>query len=39
MNTEPKRVPAWALVTVLSAIIVAGYLVVVSGALAQFFDG
>ena len=39
MNTEPKQVPGWAVVTVLSAIIVAGYLVVVSGALAQFFDG
>ena len=39
MSTAPKRVPAWALVAVCSAIIVAGYLVVVSGALAQFFDG
>jgi hypothetical protein len=38
MSTEPKQVPAWVLVVALSAIILAGYLVMVSGALAYLFD-
>jgi hypothetical protein len=38
MSAEPKQVPAWVLMVALSAIILAGYLVVVSGALAHLFD-